>query len=549
MLALGDSPITKVGTGGSVKTAYATAVGFDPKLNASSLIINGQQVIAHVGNAKTSLTLERTITGASTLTLTVADPKRVLVNSPIASISAPPEPITVVSTNEKVQTSTVINPDGTVTTIVSTTTSTGTTTTTSTTSPRAPNSQLPYNTGYYPTVAAITDGTTTIPFALVSVGKDGDALTLTFEDQIVNQLRYCSDPSGYVATAGTMTRADVMAKVVQKAIAQLQGNVVVPQLIYPTAAEIQAVEGANPEVQVVDNLVWGSSQDPDQDAWSFLVQAANDAQWRCFSTGTALVFGPDAWLLTSPPAATFQEYQNGVGFINGEWDIGQVEATCTVTCFTGDPLTFCPGAVAAVANLGVFSGLWIVSDMKRELHLADCTVTLCQAQPALTEAQIAATGAVASVGTNAAGQALTTPTISSTTQSAIATKAVTFALAQVGKPYITGGTGPGGYDCSGLMFKAYLVGGLTIPRTSEEQAAAGYTAVTPTIANLEPGDLVFYRGDGTYPSPGHVVMYVGNGDCVEAEETGTNIMVIPLPGNPLSACRPAPGTNYNVMPS
>jgi cell wall-associated NlpC family hydrolase len=203
-----------------------------------------------------------------------------------------------------------------------------------------------------------------------------------------------------------------------------------------------------------------------------------------------------------------------------------------------------------VANLGVFNGLWLVSDMTRELHLADCTVTLCQAQPALTESQIAATGAVATVGTNAAGQSLTTPTVSNAGQSTTATRAVNFALAQVGKPYIWGGTGPGGYDCSGLVYKAYMLTGLTIPRTSQAQAAAGYTAVTPTITNLLPGDLVFYQGsDGTASAPGHVVMYIGSGDCVEAEETGTNIMVVPLPSGALSACRPAPGTNYNVSPS
>lgn len=66
------------------------------------------------------------------------------------------------------------------------------------------------------------------------------------------------------------------------------------------------------------------------------------------------------------------------------------------------------------------------------------------------------------------------------------------------------------------------------------------------MGDLIPGDLVFYAGsDGTPSAPGHVVIYIGNGECVEAAHTGTNVMVTTLPGGIVGMCRPAPNTNYD----
>lgn len=101
--------------------------------------------------------------------------------------------------------------------------------------------------------------------------------------------------------------------------------------------------------------------------------------------------------------------------------------------------------------------------------------------------------------------------------------AIDYALAQLGKPYIYGGTGPQGYDCSGLVMEAYLAGGIQLPRTSEQQALVG-TPVSP--ADLEPGDLFFAAGsDGTPQAPGHVGMYIGAGYVIEAPHSGTTISV------------------------
>ncbi len=98
--------------------------------------------------------------------------------------------------------------------------------------------------------------------------------------------------------------------------------------------------------------------------------------------------------------------------------------------------------------------------------------------------------------------------------------AVNTALAQVGKPYAWGATGPNAYDCSGLTFSSYAAAGVTLPRTSRAQSTAG---VPVDRANLQPGDLIFF-----YSPVGHVGMYVGNGQMVHSSTYGQPVAVVPV---------------------
>ena len=106
---------------------------------------------------------------------------------------------------------------------------------------------------------------------------------------------------------------------------------------------------------------------------------------------------------------------------------------------------------------------------------------------------------------------------------AIVSQAVNYADAQLGKPYLWGGTGPDAFDCSGLMLMAYRAAGVDIPRTSEAQWA-GLPHVP--ASRVVPGDLVFFAGsDGTPTSPGHVGLVIGKNTMIEAYATGTPIRV------------------------
>lgn len=98
----------------------------------------------------------------------------------------------------------------------------------------------------------------------------------------------------------------------------------------------------------------------------------------------------------------------------------------------------------------------------------------------------------------------------------LAKAAVSYAHHQLGKPYIWGGTGPAGYDCSGLTLMAWQHAGITIPRTSQEQWAGLHHVAKP-----KPGDLVFsYWPDPADPvSPNHVQIYAGSGWVIGADTT------------------------------
>jgi cell wall-associated NlpC family hydrolase len=100
-----------------------------------------------------------------------------------------------------------------------------------------------------------------------------------------------------------------------------------------------------------------------------------------------------------------------------------------------------------------------------------------------------------------------------------AEKAVAFAYAQLGKPYQWGATGPGSYDCSGLMQAAWASAGVSIPRDTYSQVA-GLPSVP--LSALQPGDLVFFDGDG------HVAMYVGGGMIIDAPRTGLTVEKVSL---------------------
>jgi cell wall-associated NlpC family hydrolase len=114
-----------------------------------------------------------------------------------------------------------------------------------------------------------------------------------------------------------------------------------------------------------------------------------------------------------------------------------------------------------------------------------------------------------------------------TTKNQVALQAMAFAKRQIGKPYIWGGTGPKGFDCSGLQMKAFLHAGLTIPRTAAEQYAGAGKYVP--LNQAKQGDLLFYASDVTKPSTVyHVAMYVGGGQLLDAPQTGEDVQITPM---------------------
>lgn len=98
---------------------------------------------------------------------------------------------------------------------------------------------------------------------------------------------------------------------------------------------------------------------------------------------------------------------------------------------------------------------------------------------------------------------------------------LSFAAAQLGTPYRWGGTGPGGFDCSGLTQAAYAHAGISLPRVAQDQFDAG-----PAVrdgATVLPGDLVYF---GSGPAGvDHVGIYAGGGLMVDAPHSGAQVRV------------------------
>lgn len=99
-------------------------------------------------------------------------------------------------------------------------------------------------------------------------------------------------------------------------------------------------------------------------------------------------------------------------------------------------------------------------------------------------------------------------------------RAVQAALSRVGKPYVWGGSGPGVFDCSGLIMWSYQQVGRSMPHSSQAQDGLGRHIAR---GELQPGDLVTY-----YSGVSHVGMYIGNGMVVHAPTYGQPVTVAPI---------------------
>ena len=146
---------------------------------------------------------------------------------------------------------------------------------------------------------------------------------------------------------------------------------------------------------------------------------------------------------------------------------------------------------------------------------------MTQVTAGATSAEATAAG-IAATGTTSAG----VPGSSAARPSQAEISAMlSAALGRRGLPYVWGAAGPASFDCSGLVQWAFAQAGVRMPRVAADQARTGPAV---PVSQLQPGDLLFYHTDPTdsgYIS--HVAIYIGNGEMIQAPETGENVGVVP----------------------
>lgn len=99
--------------------------------------------------------------------------------------------------------------------------------------------------------------------------------------------------------------------------------------------------------------------------------------------------------------------------------------------------------------------------------------------------------------------------------------AVAEARKHLGKPYVWGGSGPDNFDCSGLTAWAWKAAGVSLSHSAYTQY---FETTRVPIDAVQPGDLLFFGKDGV-ESIHHNAIYIGNGDMIEASQTGTPVRI------------------------
>ena len=108
-------------------------------------------------------------------------------------------------------------------------------------------------------------------------------------------------------------------------------------------------------------------------------------------------------------------------------------------------------------------------------------------------------------------------------------KALAYAKAQLGEPYVRNGAGPSGWDCSGLTMKAWGSVGVSLPHSSGQQYNRGRPV---SRSDLQLGDLVFF-----YSDIHHVGLYAGNGQVIHAPRPGKSVEYIKISYMPYAGAR------------
>ena len=153
----------------------------------------------------------------------------------------------------------------------------------------------------------------------------------------------------------------------------------------------------------------------------------------------------------------------------------------------------------------------VAADRARQLAMAAAAAQRLRAEQAQQAQQQASTVVGVSAATPQADTVVAPPPTHG--------NVVQYAMSQLNTPYVWGGAAPGGFDCSGLVMWSYAQVGVSLPHSSYAMWNMG---VPVSKDQLQPGDLVFFD------ALGHVGLYIGGGQFIDAPHTGAVVEIASL---------------------
>ena len=263
----------------------------------------------------------------------------------------------------------------------------------------------------------------------------------------------------------------------------------------------------------------GSDKANDEDTWTAVGRIMGEIGWRSCVIGGAVYLAPDSWLMSHAKSTyTLSETSPGVDNIDLDYDIGKPAATASMTVWAGyTSLTV--GSPVTLANMGAGNGRWLVETIERSVHSKQADVTLVRQQPTLPEpvdtAGAAANGALGEGGWGDFTLPDLSSLFSSSGEAGSSAQFVLYAQTASGKPYVWGASGPNSFDCSGLVQWAAKKVGVDLPKPVASQTARMSRISVEQAIGIKGAFL--YRGTpGVHGPNDHIAISLGNGYTIEA---------------------------------
>lgn len=399
-----------------------------------------------------------------------------------------------------------------------------------------------------------------VTFVMAEIDKAGPQITLTFEHAVCSKLKDHTESLSVRAEA--MSRTSFVAKLVAYEHwiqLQMPGG---PES--QRSVEMLSTGSVDTSTGGVMPLNYSTTFQEKETFWDSTGSILSTIGWRRFPRGSnGLVVASDQWLFNQTPNAVLDEDSDGVDAIDFNYDIrkplGKITITCRASAWAfpvGSVIQFTPkmgivgaqdygtGIVSSTnpqeetqsGQLPPVAGHWLVTNISRSLLGSSAIITLDLPNLTLTEPQ---TQPPTSPINQVATYLTTHPSIDLGSASAQTgknalpqiAKFVSFAKAKVGGPYVWGGTGPTGYDCSGLVKAAAETIGVALPHNSVaiyNVCAAAKTTCSVATAIKTYGALLLTAPDTNgEPSAaqggGHIAISLGDGTTVEATGSAEGI--------------------------